>query len=68
MDVDIESTLDAQRVADETGVDALQIHNGGLCHIDADMVARALDRYEQKAFQDTDLLILENIGNLVCPA
>ena len=68
MDVDIESTLDAQRVADETGVDALQIHNGGLCHIDADMVARALDRYEQTAFQDTDLLILENIGNLVCPA
>ena len=68
MDVDIESTLDAQRVADETGVDELQIHNGGLCHIDADMVARALDRYEQKAFQDTDLLILENIGNLVCPA
>ena len=56
MDVDIESTLDAQRVADETGVDA------------PDMVARALDRYEQKAFQDTDLLILENIGNLVCPA
>ncbi len=68
MDVDIESTLDAQRVADETGVDALQIHNGGLCHIDADMVARALDRYDQDALKDTDLLILENIGNLVCPA
>ena len=42
MDVDIESTLDAQRVADATGVEALQIHNGGLCHIDADMVTRAL--------------------------
>ena len=68
MDVDIESTLDAQRVADETGVDALQIHNGGLCHIDADMVARALGGYEQEALKGTDLLILENIGNLVCPA
>ena len=67
MDVDIESTLDAQRVADATGVEALQIHNGGLCHIDADMVARALAQYPQ-AVTDTDLLILENIGNLVCPA
>ena len=67
MDVDIESALDAQRVADAAGVEALQIHNGGLCHIDADMVARALAQYPQ-AVTDTDLLILENIGNLVCPA
>ena len=37
MDVDIESSLDAQRVADRTGIRSLQIHNGGLCHIDADM-------------------------------
>lgn len=65
MDVDIESTEDAQRVADRTGVPALQIHNGGLCHIDADMVSRTLAAYDTKAF---DLLILENIGNLVCPA
>lgn len=65
MDVDIESTLDAQRVADLTGVRSVQIHNGGLCHIDADMMARALDEYK---VEDTDLLILENIGNLVCPA
>ena len=62
-----ESALDAQRVADAAGVEALQIHNGGLCHIDADMVARALAQYPQ-AVTDTDLLILENIGNLVCPA
>ncbi|HAB93681.1 MAG TPA: hydrogenase accessory protein HypB [Lachnospiraceae bacterium] len=68
MDVDIESTLDAQRVADATGVEALQIHNGGLCHIDADMVTRALDHYPPEALSQTDLLILENIGNLVCPA
>ena len=65
MDVDIESSLDAQRVADRTGIRSLQIHNGGLCHIDADMTARALMEYDIKGL---DLLILENIGNLVCPA
>lgn len=65
MDVDIESSVDAQRVADATGVESLQIHNGGLCHIDADMTSRALMEYDTS---DLDLLILENIGNLVCPA
>ena len=65
MDVDIESSLDAQRVADMTGVRSLQIHNGGLCHIDADMTARALMEFGTEGL---DLLILENIGNLVCPA
>ena len=65
MDVDITSTLDAQRVADATGVRAMQIHNGGLCHIDADMTSRALREFST---DDLDLLILENIGNLVCPA
>ena len=65
MDVDIESCLDAQRVADMTGIRSLQIHNGGLSHIDADMTARALLEYDTKGL---DLLILENIGNLVCPA
>jgi hydrogenase nickel incorporation protein HypB len=65
MDVDIASSLDAQRVADLTGIESLQIHNGGLCHIDADMVSRALLEYDT---EELDLLILENIGNLVCPA
>ena len=65
MDVDIETSLDAQRVADRTGIRSLQIHNGGLCHIDADMTARALLEYDTNGL---DLLILENIGNLVCPA
>ncbi len=65
MDVDIASTLDAQRVADRTGVRSMQIHNGGLCHIDADMTARALEEFDTAGL---DLLILENIGNLVCPA
>lgn len=65
MDVDIETSLDAQRVADATGVESLQIHNGGLCHIDNDMVTRALEHVE---LDGVDLLVLENIGNLVCPA
>ena len=65
MDVDIESSYDAQRVADATGVRSLQIHNGGLCHIDADMTFRAIREF---GAEDIDLLILENIGNLVCPA
>ena len=65
MDVDIESSVDAQRVADSTGVESIQIHNMGLCHIDADMTRRALMEYDTKGM---DLLILENIGNLVCPA
>ncbi len=65
MDVDIKSSLDAQKVADKTGIESIQIHNGGLCHIDADMTYRALEHIELK---NIDLLILENIGNLVCPA
>ena len=65
MDVDIETAMDAQRVADRTGTVSLQIHNGGLCHIDADMVSRALREYDTAGL---DLLFLENIGNLVCPA
>lgn len=65
MDVDIKSTLDAETVADATGVKSMQIHNGGLCHIDADMTARALEEYD---IEGLDLLIMENIGNMVCPA
>ena len=65
MDVDIASSLDAQRVAGRTGVRSMQIHNGGLCHIDADMTGRALMEFDTTGL---DLLILENIGNLVCPA
>ena len=65
MDMDIDSSVDAQTVADATGVEALQLHNGGLCHTDADMVRQALEEYDTAGL---DLLILENIGNLVCPA
>ena len=65
MDVDIQSTIDAQRVADATGVRSLQIHNSGSCHIDAEMTAEAIAQF---GVEDLDILILENIGNLVCPA
>ena len=65
MDVDIETSMDATKVAEATGVRALQVHNCGLCHIDADMTSRALAEY---GLGDEDLMILENIGNLVCPA
>ncbi|MBQ4651364.1 MAG: hydrogenase nickel incorporation protein HypB, partial [Oscillospiraceae bacterium] len=65
MNVDIKTSLDAQKVADKTGIRSLQINNCGLCHIDADMVERSLSQFD---ISDVDLLILENIGNLVCPA
>lgn len=65
MDVDIETDVDARRIAESTGVESVQIHNGGLCHIDAQMVA---DSLKQADFPKSDLIILENIGNLVCPA
>lgn len=65
MDVDIETSLDAQKVVDATGVRSLQIHNGGLCHIDAEMTAKAIRDF---GVEGLDIVFLENIGNLVCPA
>lgn len=65
MDVDIETDVDARRIADNTGIESVQIHNGGLCHIDAQMVKDALDCAN---FAPCELILLENIGNLVCPA
>lgn len=65
MDVDIETDLDASRIAKNTGVASVQIHNGGLCHIDAEMTAKAIAEAD---FEKSDLIVLENIGNLVCPA
>ena len=65
MDVDIETDVDARRIAENTGVESVQIHNGGLCHIDAQMVTDAL---EQADFPETGRIVLESIGNLVCPA
>ena len=61
---DIYTTRDAERIAGQ-GVDVVQINTSGACHLDANMIATAL---EELPLQDLDLLIIENVGNLVCPA
>ena len=64
MEADIDSDVDAQTVAG-LGVKTIQLHTGGMCHLDADMTMQGLDGLQA---EDTDLVILENVGNLVCPA
>ena len=61
---DIASTIDADRISQE-GVSVVQINTGGGCHLDANMVANALDSLP---LDEIDLLFIENVGNLVCPA
>ena len=64
MEADIDSTVDAEAIA-ETGAKARQIHTGGMCHLDAGMTEQGLDEI---GYEEFDLLVLENVGNLVCPA
>ena len=64
MEADIGSDVDARAMA-ETGVKAIQLHPGGMCHLDADMTRQGLDELVDG---DVELVILENVGNLVCPA
>lgn len=64
MEADIDSDVDAHRIA-ATGVKAVQLHTGGMCHLDAGMTRQGL---EALGTDDLDLAILENVGNLVCPA
>mgnify|MGYP000386867520 FL=1 len=64
MEADIDSDVDAITIAN-TGVKAVQLHTGGMCHLDADMTRQGLESLEES---DIDLAILENVGNLVCPA
>lgn len=64
MEADIDSSVDAEKVA-AAGVPAIQIHTGGMCHLDAGMTRQGLENPE---LSGTDLIILENVGNLVCPA
>ena len=61
---DIASTIDADRIGREE-VAVVQINTGGACHLDANMIGNALDSL---SLEDTDLLLIENVGNLVCPA
>lgn len=65
MEADIDSDVDAVRVAEETGVKSVQLHTGGMCHLDAGMTRQGL---EGLGVDDIDFAILENVGNLVCPA
>ena len=64
MEADIDSDVDAKTISD-LGVKAIQLHTGGMCHLDADMTMQGLEGLETG---DVDLAILENVGNLVCPA
>ena len=64
MEADIDSDVDAKAIA-ATGAKAIQLHTGGMCHLDAEMTRQGL---EGLGPQDVDLVVLENVGNLVCPA
>ncbi len=65
MEADIDSDVDARAMA-AAGVKSIQLHTGGMCHLDADMTRQGLD--ELLADDGVELAILENVGNLVCPA
>lgn len=65
MEADIDSDVDAIKIKEATGVASIQLHTGGMCHLDAEMTRQGLDGLNLK---DLDLAILENVGNLVCPA
>lgn len=64
MEADIDSDVDAITIA-KTGAKAIQLHTGGMCHLDAGMTKQGLDGLDA---EDAKLVILENVGNLVCPA
>lgn len=63
MEADIDSAVDADTIS-ETGAKVIQLHTGGMCHLDADMTRQGLLELDTS---DVDLAILENVGNLVCP-
>ena len=65
MEADIDSDVDAVKIQKATGIPTIQLHTGGMCHLDAEMTRQGLDNV---ALADVDLVILENVGNLVCPA
>ena len=65
MEADIDSDVDAVKIRKATGIPSIQLHTGGMCHLDAEMTRQGLDNV---ALSEVDLVILENVGNLVCPA
>lgn len=67
MEADIDSDVDANTML-EAGIPSIQLHTGGMCHLDADMTRQGIRAFEQEIQEDLDFIVLENIGNLVCPA
>ncbi len=65
MEADIDSDVDAVKIREATGIDSIQLHTGGMCHLDAEMTRQGLDNLPDGKY---DLVVLENVGNLVCPA
>ena len=65
MEADIDGDVDAVKIKEATGIESIQLHTGGMCHLDAEMTRQGLDNVDMKGL---DLVILENVGNLVCPA
>jgi len=65
MEADIDGDVDARKIKDATGIESVQLHTGGMCHLDAEMTRQGLDNLR---LDSLDLAILENVGNLVCPA
>ena len=65
MEADIDSDVDAIKIKEATGIQSIQLHTGGMCHLDAEMTRQGLDNVDLKGI---DLVVLENVGNLVCPA
>lgn len=65
MEADIDSNVDAIKIKEKTGVESIQLHTGGMCHLDAFMTKQGIDSLDSTNY---DLVILENVGNLVCPA
>ena len=65
MEADIDSDVDAVKILQNTGIETIQLHTGGMCHLDAEMTRQGL---QNLSLQNKDLVILENVGNLVCPA
>ncbi len=65
MEADIDSDVDAVKIKEATGVSSIQLHTGGMCHLDAEMTRQGLSGVD---LPDLDLVVLENVGNLVCPA
>jgi len=65
MEADIDSDVDAIKIREATGIESIQLHTGGMCHLDAEMTRQGLDNL---SMNQIDLAILENVGNLVCPA